>query len=193
MVFMVVVSILLAGFAWRLQRARRQADAVAKLRKIGVFVAYDYQFGLDSTGSVMPKNVAKSPLNERLIHLLGEDFSRLTSVDGANFTLKSQADLDVLWATVGGFQDFATAGLRAGGCSPPPGCRAQDSETSGVVDSVRRQLLLRSPAGKWVDGVAGIHALGIADSRRSVTTSVKLPTVATTVPHWHPRRHPSLE
>jgi hypothetical protein len=41
---MLVLSVCFALFAWRLQRARRQAAAVATIRKLGGTADYDFRF-----------------------------------------------------------------------------------------------------------------------------------------------------
>jgi hypothetical protein len=41
LVFMVLCSLVLAAFSWRLQRAHRQARAVAALRSLGCEVGYE--------------------------------------------------------------------------------------------------------------------------------------------------------
>src|SRR5262245_8618466 len=69
---MLVLSLCLALFAWRLQRARRQAAAVATIRKLGGAVSYDYQ-RIDPTKSNYDLQ-AESPIPEWLLKPLGEDF-----------------------------------------------------------------------------------------------------------------------
>ncbi len=71
---MVLVSVLLGLLAVRLQRARRQAAAVATIRKYGGHVVYDYSFPDDNPRFSIVQSRAKSSVPSWLLNHLGEDF-----------------------------------------------------------------------------------------------------------------------
>jgi len=71
---MVLVSILLGLLAVRMGRARRQAAAVATIRKHGGHVTYDYAFPDDNPRYSPLQWQAKSNVPNWLLDPLGEDF-----------------------------------------------------------------------------------------------------------------------
>ena len=72
---MVVISLLLAALSIRIQRARRQATAVATIRKLGGFVDYDFRFEPGSRGQfLIEKKQAESPVPAFLLAWAGQDF-----------------------------------------------------------------------------------------------------------------------
>lgn len=94
---MVVLSVCCGLFAWRLQRARRQAAAVHTIRKLGGVVTYDYQSEAESSG----KTVAESPMPLWVVRWLGPDFFH----DVVNSTMnrqrpKSDDDVRSYWSAV---------------------------------------------------------------------------------------------
>lgn len=102
MVFMVVVSILLAGFAWRLQRARRQAEAVAKLRKLDDCVAYE-AYAQFEKGDPWPFNPDDSYVPAFLRNWLGDDFFYdADQVRGIRKQPASTSEVKQFWEAVAG-------------------------------------------------------------------------------------------
>ena len=73
-VITVLISILLGLFAIRLQRARRQAAAVATIRTHGGHVVYDYSFPDDNPRFSIFQSRAKSGVPAWAIDALGVDF-----------------------------------------------------------------------------------------------------------------------
>jgi hypothetical protein len=73
-VITVLISILLGLFAIRLQRARRQAAAVATIKKHGGHVVYDYSFPDDNPRFSILQSRAKSGVPAWAIDALGVDF-----------------------------------------------------------------------------------------------------------------------
>lgn len=70
LVFVVVLSVPLTWFAWRLEKARRQREAVEAILGLGGVVAYDYQ--VDESGEWIEGAEPTAP--EWLRKLLGDDF-----------------------------------------------------------------------------------------------------------------------
>ncbi|MCE9529341.1 MAG: hypothetical protein K8R36_25105 [Planctomycetales bacterium] len=70
-IFMVVCSLLMGAFAWRLQRARKQAEAAEAIRAMQGTVKYDYQWKAIDQGTKEP---SESPFPSLLVHELGQDF-----------------------------------------------------------------------------------------------------------------------
>ncbi len=70
LVFLVAMSVPLAWFAWEMQKARRQREAVAAILEGGGLVRYDYEF--DENGYRIVG--AKPPRPDFLRKLLGDDF-----------------------------------------------------------------------------------------------------------------------
>jgi hypothetical protein len=69
MVAMLVLGVLFGLFAIRLERARRQAAAVATIRSVGGEVFYDYEKRLIARDHAVPSKVPK-----RLLDWVGPDF-----------------------------------------------------------------------------------------------------------------------
>src|SRR5687768_7415220 len=72
MVFMVIISIVLGAFGWRLQRARQQAKAVAILRRLEAGVSYEAYVRFDDLWSYDPNRDSSIPAFIR--QSLGDDF-----------------------------------------------------------------------------------------------------------------------
>jgi hypothetical protein len=73
LVFLVAVSVPLSWFAWEMQKARRQKDAVEAIAKAGGWVMYDYQF--DGRGNWLDERDEAEPMTPaRLRKLFGNDF-----------------------------------------------------------------------------------------------------------------------
>ena len=68
---MLLVSMLFGGFAWRLKQAKRQAEAIAKLREHACSVRYDYELAAEEKDLKRPW---KSPWPAVLVDRLGVDF-----------------------------------------------------------------------------------------------------------------------
>ena len=101
MIFMVVVSVLLGAFGWRLQRARRQAEAVAILRTFGDCVEYDYQRKTypDGTHSYDPS--VTSPVPKWLLATIGTDFFHdAVAVHDIGRRPRAAEDVDNFWSAV---------------------------------------------------------------------------------------------
>jgi hypothetical protein len=70
----VVISVALGLFAVRLQRARKQAAAVARIQKAGGSVNHDFEVKRDTDGSWLAVEGASSPIPAALLRWLGRDF-----------------------------------------------------------------------------------------------------------------------
>ena len=102
MILMLLVSIPLAGLAWRFQRSRRQAAAVATIRKLGGNVTYDYDFSRDSTGKLLAGNAA-SWVPGWLRRICGHDFFHTAQgVIAAYGPPTSESDAITFWQAVDG-------------------------------------------------------------------------------------------
>jgi Leucine-rich repeat (LRR) protein len=73
LVGMVGLSMVLALFAFQLQRARRQAAAAENIRKLGFVVEYTYRYE-PGKPQLVENPVAESPISWPLVALLGTDF-----------------------------------------------------------------------------------------------------------------------
>ena len=81
LLFMLLVSIGMSWVAVRIQRARRQREAVEAIQKLGGLVRYDYQ--VQQSGNPLPG--AGPPGPAWLRNLLGEDiFARVVGVSFAS-------------------------------------------------------------------------------------------------------------
>jgi hypothetical protein len=97
LVAMLVLSVFFALFAWRLQRARRQAAAVATIRKLGGVVTYDYQVEAEKKG----KTVVDSPMPAWLVRWLGQDFFHEVVKSTMNRQEpKSDDDIRAFWSAI---------------------------------------------------------------------------------------------
>ncbi|HUE72640.1 MAG TPA: hypothetical protein VMP01_17270 [Pirellulaceae bacterium] len=73
-VMTVAVSVLLGLFAARLQRARKQAAAVARIQKVGGSVCYDFEVKRDTDGGWLWVDGSRSPIPGVFLRWLGRDF-----------------------------------------------------------------------------------------------------------------------
>src|SRR5262245_49533511 len=73
-VCVVLVSMVLGALGTRLQRARRQAEAVAAIRRHGGHITYDYSFPDDNPRFSIVRIQAKSNVPRWLLEAMGEDF-----------------------------------------------------------------------------------------------------------------------
>jgi hypothetical protein len=100
MFLMLLASVPLAGLAWRFQRARRQAAAVATIRKLGGNVVYDYDFARDPAGQLLAGN-GVSGVPGWLRRSFGHDFFHtargVVASDGAP---ASAGDATAFWDAV---------------------------------------------------------------------------------------------
>jgi len=100
MALMVVVSILLAAFAWRLQRARRQAEAVRVLRALDDCVAYESQWSMDR-GIFQFDPGRDSSIPAFFLTWLGTDFFHdADQVRQIRRQPRSQAEIEQFWNAV---------------------------------------------------------------------------------------------
>ena len=127
-IFMIVCSVLFGGFTWRLQRAKKQAKAVATIRAQGGAVSYDFALEKDEHGLFdVKKGVAASPIPSLLRKLLGEDFfHEVYGVHHAGNPPATQQELDTAWNAIGTFPhlkslQIAGRGAVKGGTSHSPG------------------------------------------------------------------------
>ena len=102
LVFVVVVSIPLGWFAWQVEKARRQREAVEAIAELGGEVFYDYQFDED----MMWIDSAEPTTPTWLRRLLGDDFFCEVVAVYCEFTqfgdsdarpLQGLTELEVLW------------------------------------------------------------------------------------------------
>ena len=127
---MLVLSVCFALFAWRLQRARRQAAAVATIRKLGGSITYDYQNVVVLANSPPPQSTVPT----WLLKSLGEDFfHEVVAVLIASRSPKSQAEIDACWRGVAQLSKLDS--LQAHG-------RWVDGRTT--TEAVRHHTMLRS-------------------------------------------------
>ena len=78
LVFVLLLSVPLSWFAWKLQKARRQREAVEAIVEAGGYVYYDFQ--IDETGAEITGAQPTAPVWLR--KSLGDDFFRaVTTVD----------------------------------------------------------------------------------------------------------------
>ncbi|MBC7854219.1 MAG: hypothetical protein IAF94_12360 [Pirellulaceae bacterium] len=131
-IFMVVCSLLLAALGWRLQRARKQAEAVATIRAHGGSVVYDYGMQRDANG--MYEMTAATPnapphMPTVLLNLLGQDFfCEVYAVYNAEPAPTTQRELEANWDAIGEFAHLkilstSARGWRRRGTSLSPGIK----------------------------------------------------------------------
>lgn len=95
---MFVLSVCFALFAWRLQRARRQAAAVATIRKLGGNITYDYQ--RDPVTGRWRKQ-PKSAVPTWLLKSLGVDFFHDVILSTMNSRQpESAAEVQAYWSAI---------------------------------------------------------------------------------------------
>jgi hypothetical protein len=100
-IFMVLSSVLLGALGWRLQRARKQARAVATLTSMGAEVGYDYWMQFNNDGAIeYKKGPQQSPIPGFLRRILGDDFFHDVYFVHRPKT-SSQAELDSAWNAIG--------------------------------------------------------------------------------------------
>jgi hypothetical protein len=97
MVLLFILSVLLAAYVWRRERARRQSEAVATLRRLGHTVYYDYHWRKNADGTSTSDENHPSLVPKWLLALAGYDFFHdAVSVYDGHRPLASQ-DVDEFW------------------------------------------------------------------------------------------------
>lgn len=125
-IFMVVSSLLLGIFGWRLQRARKQAAAVATIRAQRGGVSYDYAMRKDDQGMYdQVSGPAASPVPEILRKLLGDDFFHdVYDVHHAANVSMNQQELDAAWNAIGTFTHLRRLQISGGKVSHGSGIKS---------------------------------------------------------------------
>jgi hypothetical protein len=98
---MLVLSVCFALFAWRLQRARQQAAAVATIRKLGGNVDYDYRYKRGKMGYLEDVKGAQSSIPTFLLRWPGEDFFHEVVAAGTRDTQpQTRGDVTTFWQAI---------------------------------------------------------------------------------------------
>ena len=112
-IFMVVCSLLMGAFAWRLQRARKQAQTVAALRGLGCNVQYDFAFERTKDGDFAGSQTEATAIPSILIRWLGVDFfHQVHAVNTNTVAPKSPADVRQFWTLIGALPEMHHFQLR---------------------------------------------------------------------------------
>ena len=103
---MLVLSVCLALFAWRLERAREQAAAVATIRKLGGEVRHDYHFKEEGHYFSAQVPRANSPYPDWLVTGIGEDFfHRVVCVSHGFREPNSEEEIHQFWQSIQELRD----------------------------------------------------------------------------------------